>query len=757
MHHKDMPGRVLSWVLFALALGVVMHPWFSATAPLTVRGENVPEINYIWLVRNLIEQGHPFTAWHPQSLGGEAVASHLMYPFYWLVALVSSLSHISPETLYKALVYADLLLGCVVMYEFLLRLTKEPAAGLVAGLIFSLIPGHMNSIEGFFIKISWLAVPLTFWLYEREFGQVRQPSLRGGIRLGFAVGLMGLASIQIPLMIVFILPSYILLREWQARGKETGSDSSTQSASSWLAWWRPRGAAWLVAGGVALGLPAFYYVPALIELNYLAFSRFADEISGQTIDLSFLLYMLVARWFPGFSPDDLHQVTWYIGDVALLMALGGLFSRRKERIVLFFAGAGLLSLLLLVGDSLGPLPNVVYRGVDKLPIIRGALNHSFRWILPFSFCLATLAGFGAAALRRWRKQSGSLWAEKGMVLLAGLLIFDYFPLSGSFRTTPGYLRASEMEAFNWLDRQETGYRYFVPFAAGTGRAYDLAYAHHLCQRPGLWDDDYASHYVSKRAYLLFAGFHVRYPLLSSGFHPLFLQMLDLGAVRYAILSLDSSSHHELFRTATALGAPVVFEQDQVRILANPNAKPFMQLYPQTALYQGDSPDEEALAWLPVLTSRGIALLDSVKGKAACELNSCADYLLLESEIELEALPAADQARALWPERVAQLPHQSVPGHRLEWHRPDPTRAEVGIWLDQAATLVFAEAWYPGWHVYVDGVEQPLLRANYAFQGVILPAGEHTVIFQYNRPFYVWIAGAISLATLLITLVSLIRK
>jgi hypothetical protein len=735
----------------------MMHPWFSVTAPLTVRSENVPEINYIWLVRNLIEQGHPFTAWHPKSLGGEAVASHLMYPFYWLVALVSSLSHISPETLYKALVYADLLLGCVAMYEFLLQLTKEPAAGLVAGLIFGLIPGHMNSIEGFFIKISWLAVPLTFWLYEREFGQVRRPSLRGGGRLGLAVGLMGLASIQIPLIIVFILPTYILLREWQARGKETGSDSSTQNASPWLAWLRPRGAAWLVAGGVALGLTVFYYVPALIELNYLAFSRFADGISGQTIDLNFLLYMLVARWFPGFSPDDFHQVTWYIGDVALLMALGGLFSGRKERIVLFFAGAGLLSLLLLVGDSLGPLPNVVYRGVDKLPIIRGALNHSFRWILPFSFCLATLAGFGAAALRRWRKQSGSLSAKTGMVLLAGLLIFDYFPLSGSFRATPGYLRASEMEAFTWLDRQETGYRYFVPFATGTGRAYDLAYAHHLCQRPGLWDDDYVSHYVSKRAYFLFAGFHVRYPLLSSGFHPLFLQMLDLGAVRYVILYLDSTNHHELFRTATALGAPVVFEQDQVRILVNPNAKPFMQLYPQTALYQGDSPDEEALAWLPVLTSRGIALLDGVKAKAASELSSRADYLLIESEIELEALPASDRARALWPERVAQLPRQTVPGHRLEWYRPNPTRAEVRIWLEQAATLVFAEAWYPGWHVYVDGVEQPLLRANYAFQGVILPTGKHTVIFQYNRPFYVWIAGGISLATLLITLASLIRK
>jgi uncharacterized membrane protein YfhO len=41
-----------------------------------------------------------------------------------------------------------------------------------------------------------------------------------------------------------------------------------------------------------------------------------------------------------------------------------------------------------------------------------------------------------------------------------------------------------------------------------------------------------------------------------------------------------------------------------------------------------------------------------------------------------------------------------------------------------------------WRAWVDGVEQPVLRANYLFQAVPVPAGPHTVEFKYDsRPFY----------------------
>ena len=45
-------------------------------------------------------------------------------------------------------------------------------------------------------------------------------------------------------------------------------------------------------------------------------------------------------------------------------------------------------------------------------------------------------------------------------------------------------------------------------------------------------------------------------------------------------------------------------------------------------------------------------------------------------------------------------------------------------------LVLADNWYPAWKGFVDGAEVTVMRANSAFRGVVVPAGEHTVEFKY---------------------------
>ena len=61
-------------------------------------------------------------------------------------------------------------------------------------------------------------------------------------------------------------------------------------------------------------------------------------------------------------------------------------------------------------------------------------------------------------------------------------------------------------------------------------------------------------------------------------------------------------------------------------------------------------------------------------------------------------------------------------------------------------LVLSDPFYPGWRAELDGSPAEILRANYAFRAVAVPAGSHTVTMTF-RPAS-WIAGlAISLATL----------
>jgi uncharacterized membrane protein YfhO len=58
--------------------------------------------------------------------------------------------------------------------------------------------------------------------------------------------------------------------------------------------------------------------------------------------------------------------------------------------------------------------------------------------------------------------------------------------------------------------------------------------------------------------------------------------------------------------------------------------------------------------------------------------------------------------------------------------------------------VVSEAWYPGWHAWVDGAPAPILQADYLLRAVELGAGRHEVRFEY-RPRSLAIGAALSLA------------
>jgi hypothetical protein len=57
--------------------------------------------------------------------------------------------------------------------------------------------------------------------------------------------------------------------------------------------------------------------------------------------------------------------------------------------------------------------------------------------------------------------------------------------------------------------------------------------------------------------------------------------------------------------------------------------------------------------------------------------------------------------------------------------------EIDAGLDQPGILVLTDAFHPGWKVWVNGMERTMLRANYLFRGVELPAGNHKVEFRYE--------------------------
>jgi hypothetical protein len=59
-----------------------------------------------------------------------------------------------------------------------------------------------------------------------------------------------------------------------------------------------------------------------------------------------------------------------------------------------------------------------------------------------------------------------------------------------------------------------------------------------------------------------------------------------------------------------------------------------------------------------------------------------------------------------------------------------------------ALLVLTDTYYPGWRAKVDGSDAEILRADYVFRAVVLPAGNHTVEFEF-RPIGFLVGAALS--------------
>ncbi len=67
--------------------------------------------------------------------------------------------------------------------------------------------------------------------------------------------------------------------------------------------------------------------------------------------------------------------------------------------------------------------------------------------------------------------------------------------------------------------------------------------------------------------------------------------------------------------------------------------------------------------------------------------------------------------------------------------------------------VFSEVYYPeGWHAYIDGKEVPIINTDFILRGVIVPAGDHTIIMVFKPAAY-YVGRKISqLASLIVLLI-----
>ena len=68
---------------------------------------------------------------------------------------------------------------------------------------------------------------------------------------------------------------------------------------------------------------------------------------------------------------------------------------------------------------------------------------------------------------------------------------------------------------------------------------------------------------------------------------------------------------------------------------------------------------------------------------------------------------------------------------IELTEYQPNRLTYRSTTEKDRVCVFSEIYYPyDWHLYIDGEEQPIGRANYTLRTAVIPAGQHEIVMEF---------------------------
>lgn len=132
----------------------------------------------------------------------------------------------------------------------------------------------------------------------------------------------------------------------------------------------------------------------------------------------------------------------------------------------------------------------------------------------------------------------------------------------------------------------------------------------------------------------------------------------------------------------------------------------------------------------------------------------------DASLELIQQPTFDPRRvAVVTGDAPDLPAGPLAG-AAEVVEQTPDRVAVRTRADREAFLVLAANAYDGWKARIGDTEIPVRLANHAFRGVVVPAGEHTVVFTFEPEELfrgLWIYGVGLLLFVAATVILVLRE
>lgn len=155
---------------------------------------------------------------------------------------------------------------------------------------------------------------------------------------------------------------------------------------------------------------------------------------------------------------------------------------------------------------------------------------------------------------------------------------------------------------------------------------------------------------------------------------------------------------------------------------------------------------------PVYSDRSVVVLENTQAIPKYSLVSSTQKT--NSDAETIANLSTKTATSSDPE--FPVLEKNSGGKVSEMISPYPENIILKTSSDVAAVLLNTQVFYPGWKATIDGKTTKIFRTNYAFQSVLVPAGDHRVEFTYSPDSYrigKYISGATALLLFIICLLN----
>ena len=401
---KPLTHSLLVFIFYAFLFVAFFSPSLLRGAPLAVGadGQNLYLPNYLgrtvfW--DTMIFAGFPMMA-DPQAMS--------WYPPALLLSQIPG-----SWNLFILLAYV---LAASFMYGYVLTITGSRLSALTSGVIYGM-SGFMMAHLGHAVvihSVAWL--PLLVWSFEKlrpEWSPRWFVAGSAAIALSFLGGHTPIFTLGFGLA-----TAYAAVLGWNAA----------------MGRWRYYAicSAMVLLG---IGLVAIQIVPTAeiagqsIRVGY----KFSDFIS-HSLPPHQVLMLVFPKLFGGlkesgalpyYGAENLTELTGYVGLLPLLLAAIGGAKWRQRSLALFWVGAGLIALILAMGDAT-PLARLIYH----IPVIN-QFRAPGRHLLEFTFSACVLAGLGMAILLKQRETNLVLFKTivigAVVVITCGVVTFANLP------------------------------------------------------------------------------------------------------------------------------------------------------------------------------------------------------------------------------------------------------------------------------------------------------------------------------------------